>query len=66
MRLLAKIELLDVGLFNYPSEAKLLIERSTKLYNTIRPHTALGHQPQAPDAIVPADLASILRRFRQI
>jgi len=34
-------------------EAKVLIERWRVLYNTVRPHSALGYRPPAPEAIVP-------------
>jgi putative transposase len=31
-------------------EAKVLIERWRKEYNTIRPHRSLGYRPPAPEA----------------
>jgi len=57
-------ELLNVELFNDLREAKVLIERWRKHYNTIRPHTSLGYQPPAPETIVPTDLASTVWRLR--
>ncbi|MFC3303913.1 IS3 family transposase [Parvularcula lutaonensis] len=57
-------ELLNVELFNDLREAKVLIERWRRHYNTIRPHTALRYQPPAPEAIAPADLASTMWRLR--
>jgi len=57
-------ELLNVELFNDLREAKVLIERWRKHYNTIRPHTSLGYHPPAPETILPADLASTVWRFR--
>ena len=57
-------ELLNVELFNDLREAKVLIERWRKHYNTIRPHASLGYQPPAPEAIVPADLASTMWKLR--
>jgi transposase InsO family protein len=51
-------ELLNVELFNDLREAKVLIERWRKHYNTVRPHTSLGYQPPAPEAVIPADQAS--------
>jgi transposase InsO family protein len=36
-------------------EAKILIERWRVHYKTIRPHSALGYQPPAPESIVPID-----------
>jgi hypothetical protein len=34
-------------------EAQILIERWRQEYNTIRPHSALGYRPPAPEAIRP-------------
>jgi hypothetical protein len=34
-------------------EAQVLIERWRHHYNTVRPHSALGYRPPAPQAIVP-------------
>jgi putative transposase len=39
-------------------EAKVLIERWRRAYNTVRPHSSLGYQPPAPEAIQPYSLAS--------
>ena len=50
-------ELLDREVFNTLEEAKVLIEQWRKEYNLIRPHSSLGYQPPAPEAI----LASITR-----
>ena len=47
-------ECLNVELFDTLIEAKILIERWRCHYNTIRPHTALGYKPPAPEAIRPA------------
>ena len=33
-------------------EAKMLIEEWRKEYNQVRPHSALGYQPPAPEAII--------------
>jgi len=38
-------------------EAKIVIERWRKYYNTIRPHSSLGYRPPAPVTILPADPA---------
>ncbi len=51
-------ELLDRELFNAMLEAKVLIERWRKHYNTVRPHSSLGYQPPAPEAIQPRSFAS--------
>ena len=34
-----------------PKEAKVLIEEWRKEYNTLRPHSALGYLPPAPETI---------------
>ena len=36
-------------------EAQILIERWRRHYNTVRPHSALGYRPPAPESIVPID-----------
>jgi len=45
--------LLDGEIFYTLTEAKSLIERWRRLYNTVRPHSALGYRPPAPEAIAP-------------
>jgi putative transposase len=46
-------ELLDREIFDTLLEAKVLIERWRRHYNTVRPHSSLGYRPPAPEAIVP-------------
>jgi len=46
-------ELLNVEIFTTLIEAQVLIERWRKDYNQIRPHSALGYRPPAPEAIMP-------------
>jgi transposase InsO family protein len=46
-------ELLNGELFSYQAEAKVLIEQWRKLYIHIRPQSALGYRPPAPEAIEP-------------
>ena len=46
-------ELLDREVFDTLLEAKVLIERWRRAYNTVRPHSSLGYQPPAPEAIQP-------------
>ena len=58
MRLLPKAELLDAGTFNSLREAQVLIESWRRHYNAIRPHSALGYRPPAPEVIVPARAAA--------
>jgi putative transposase len=45
-------ELLDREIFATLEEAKVLIEQWRKEYNQVRPHSALGYQPPAPEAIL--------------
>jgi len=52
-------ELLDRGIFFTLAEAQILIERWRREYNTVRPHSALGYRPPAPEAIMPATLGSV-------
>ncbi|MFH0839525.1 MAG: integrase core domain-containing protein, partial [Candidatus Omnitrophota bacterium] len=35
-------------------EAKTLVERWRRLYNTLRPHSSLGYRPPAPETIAVA------------
>jgi len=46
-------ELLARELFDTLLEAKVLVERWRRHYNTVRPHSALGYRPPAPEAILP-------------
>ena len=46
-------ELLEREAFDTLLEAKVLIERWRQHYNTIRPHSALGYRPPAPEALQP-------------
>ena len=47
-------ELLDREIFYTLAEAKILIERWRREYNTVRPHSAPGYRPPAPEAVQPA------------
>ena len=53
-------ELLDREIFYTWTEAKILIERWRRQYNTVRPHSALGYRPPAPAAISPAPLSGMI------
>ena len=44
-------ELLDREIFYTLTEAKVLIERWRREYNTIRPHSALRYRRPAPEAV---------------
>jgi len=46
-------ELLSGEIFTTLLEAKVLIEDWRQQYNQIRPHSALGYRPPAPEAIMP-------------
>lgn len=50
-------ELLNGEIFYTLQEAKILIEQWRKEYNTVRPHSALGYRPPAPEAILMPQLA---------
>ncbi len=45
-------ELLNGEIFYDLREAQVLIERWRHHYNTIRPHSALGYRPPAPETII--------------
>jgi transposase InsO family protein len=45
-------ELLNREIFTTLMEARILIEGWRKEYNQVRPHSALGYRPPAPEAIV--------------
>jgi len=45
-------ELLNGEIFYNLWEAKVLVERWRKEYNTIRPHSSLGYRPPAPETVV--------------
>lgn len=51
-------ELLAREWFDTLLEAKVLIERWRRHYNTVRPHSSLGYLPPAPAAIQPLSIAS--------
>jgi putative transposase len=44
-------ELLEREIFDTLWEAKVLIERWRRDYNTVRPHSSLGYRPPAPEAV---------------
>ena len=44
-------ELLDREVFYSLREAQVLIEAWRRHYNTVRPHSALGSRPPAPEAV---------------
>jgi len=60
-------ELLNLEIFYTLREAQILIERWRKLYNQVRPHSALGYKPPAPVVVAPqgSDLASVMWGLQQ-
>ena len=46
-------ELLARETFYTLTEAKVLVDRWRREYNTVRPHSALGYRPPAPEATRP-------------
>ena len=48
-------ELLNGEVFYTLKEAQIIIEQWRRHYNTIRPHSALGYRPPAPETIIPID-----------
>jgi transposase InsO family protein len=46
-------ELLDGEIFYTLTEARVLVDQWRRHYNTIRPHSALGYRPPAPQTIAP-------------
>jgi transposase InsO family protein len=46
-----KDELIDREIFYSLEEARVLVEQWRREYNTVRPHSALGYRPPAPEAV---------------
>ena len=53
-------ELLNRELFDTLWEAKTLCGRWVRQYNTVRPHSALGYRPPAPEAQMPPALGELI------
>ena len=49
-------ELLNGEIFTTLTEAKILIEQWRREYNQVRPHSALGYRPPAPETKMPVTL----------
>ena len=54
-------ELLAREIFYTLKEAQVLIERWRRHYNTVRPHSALGYRPPAPETILPSPPGSLIK-----
>src|SRR3712207_7852934 len=50
---LFRSELLDGEVFHTVQEAQVLIEQWRRHYNAVRPHSALGYRPPAPEVVMP-------------
>ncbi len=48
-------ELLIGKIFYTVKDARVVIEEWRPHYNTVRPHSALGRKPPAPEAMIPMD-----------
>jgi len=53
-------DLLNGEIFCSLREAQILIEQWRRRYNTVRPHSALGYRPPAPESIVAVDQRPIM------
>jgi putative transposase len=53
-------ECLDGEIFHSLKEAQILIERWRRHYNTVRPHSALGYRPPAPETTIPMNQRPIM------
>ena len=53
-------EFLDREIFYTLTEAQILIKRWRRQYNTLRPHSALGYWPPAPEAVSPPPLSGLI------
>jgi len=58
-------ELLNGEIFYTVAEARMLIERWREHYNRVRPYSALGYRPPAPEAIAAGPSSASLRAVQQ-
>lgn len=56
-------ELLNIEIFYSLKEAQVVIEAWRRHYNTIRPHSALGYKPPAPESVDMLDNADALPTY---
>jgi putative transposase len=56
-------ELLNGEIFDTLVEAQVLIEQWRREYNHVRPHSALGYRPPAPEVVQMPNLASPFLRY---
>lgn len=57
-------ECLNTELFYTLREAQVIIENWRREFNAIRPHSALGYRPPAPEAFQPADPACAIWKLQ--
>ena len=55
-----RAELLDREVFYTLKEVEVVVEQWRRDYNQIRPHSALGYRPPAPEAILADDMLPAL------
>ena len=53
-------ELLDREVFYTLKEVEVVVDQWRREYNQVRPHSALGYRPPAPEAILASDLLPVL------
>lgn len=53
-------ELLNGEIFYTLKEAQIIIEQWRRHYNTVRPHSALGYRPPAPETFIPMDQRPVM------
>lgn len=58
-----RAEVLNPEIFDTLQEARVLIERWRREYNTIRPHSSLNYRPPAPVAVQPAGFGAMPLRL---
>jgi len=58
-------EQLNGEIFDTVAEGRVLIERWREHYNRVRPHSALGYRPAAPEAIAAGPPSASLRAVQQ-
>jgi len=56
-------EMLNLEIFDTLLEARVLTESWRRHYNQVRPHSALGYLPPAPEAVMPLQASSATLRF---
>ncbi|MCR9152404.1 MAG: transposase, partial [Rhodobacteraceae bacterium] len=55
-------ELLNGEIFYSIREARIVIEQWRVHCNTVRPHSALGYRPPAPETLIPMDRRPVMHQ----